>query len=291
VVTLLTAGSNRLARLSLRELVLWCILFFVTARISATLQGLSLVGLTEAIADHNLIYLLAYVAVVSRALQINASLPATGLDVVVLLAIVCMLNAISMLFVGTLDGLIALALGMYLLSMGRFRDISLRAVGVIFVAIGCNLFVGKVILMVFQSQIVAVDAFVVQHALWLTGDVAPRVANRVVSETGFAISIVGACSAFNNITLMVLAVVAGIMWVRPMFQRSDLFWLGIGALLLLILNTVRLGLMAQNYESYAYWHHEAGSLYIAIAQTSLVMLVAFLAAHAPRPASPQEAAT
>lgn len=281
--------TNRLARLSLRELVIWCLLLFVAARIGAAAQGLSLAGLAAAFAEHNLIYLLAYAALAARASKINAAMLASRRDIVMVVAVAGTLAAISRLSLITLDGLVALALGFYLLMTGRTRDINLRAVGVIFVAIGCNLFVGKIILMVLQSQIVAVDAFIVQHALWLTGDAAPRVANRVVSETGFAISIVGSCSAFNNITLTVLAVVAGVMWVRPRFQQSDLMWLGVGALLVLVFNTLRLGLMAQGPESYAYWHHQTGSQYAAIVQTALVLLVAFLAAQASRPAASGEA--
>jgi exosortase/archaeosortase family protein len=133
--------------------------------------------------------------------------------------------------------------------------------------------------MVFQSQIVAVDAFIVQHTLWLTGDAAPRVANRVTSESGFAIAVVGGCSAFNNITLLILAMVAGIMWVRPRFQRRDLWWFAMGVALVLMLNTIRLGLMAQSYDSYVYWHNGAGAQYISIMQTVLVLAVAFVAAQ------------
>lgn len=285
-----SAGSSCLSRPSLRELVCWSVLLFVAARVSAAADGLSLGGLATAFADHNLILLLAYVALASRAWQIDASVSSTRLDVVVVAASALTLAAISMVGIVSLDGPVALALGLYFLSIGRFCDLSLRAVGVIFVAIGCNLFVGKIILMVFQGQIVSVDAYIVQQALWLTGDAAPRVANRVVSESGFAISIVGACSAFQNITLMMLAVAAAVMWVRPRFQRSDLLWLSIGTVLVLALNSIRLGLMAQDYESYAYWHHGMGAEYIAVAQTALVILVAFFAAQASRTDPPREVA-
>lgn len=265
-------------------------MLFVAARISATADGMSLGGFATAFADHNLIYLLAYVALASRAWQIDASAPATRLDVVVVAASALTLAAASIFGIGFLDGPIALSLGLYFVSTGRFCDLSLRAAGVIFVAIGCNLFVGKIILMAFQAQVVSVDAFVVQQALWLTGDAAPRVANRVVSESGFAISIVGACSAFQNISLMMLATAAAVMWVRPRFQRSDLFWLAIGTVLVVTLNSVRLGLMAQDYESYAHWHHGTGAEYIAVAQTALVILVAFFAAQASRTEPPREVA-
>lgn len=273
---------------SLRELILWLTLMFVAARVCNDVTQLGFLGFVSAIAQHNLVYVLCYIAIVSRALQINTAVVATRFDVALVVTSGAAIAALSGFAIDALDGPVALAAGAYFLATGHARDASLRAIGVIFLAIGCNMFIGRIILMAFQAQIVSVDAFLVQNALWLTGDAAPRVANHVVSETGFSVAIVGACSAFNNITLMMLAVVAGVMWVRPRFQSSDLKWLGIGALLLIALNTLRMGLMAQNYDSYAYWHDGAGQQYIALAQTSLVFIIAFLAAHSSRPTAKSE---
>ena len=268
--------------MALRELAIWFLAVLVAARIAEGVHTSDGIAWAEAIGSHNLIYFLAYAAVLSRFWRIEERLQAQTTDVVVFLAAAGYLVMVSPLSLWLLDGLAALLLGCYLLSK-RQQDQNLSAAAIVLFALGAHLFVGRIVMLAFQSQIVVIDAFLVQHALWLTGETAPRVENSLVSENGFAIAIIGACSAFNNITLVMLAIVSAIAWIRPRLYLSDIRWLVWGALTMLAINTFRLGLLAQSLESYRYWHNGVGNAYFEAAQTAVVLLIAYLASHQRRP--------
>ncbi|MGR3679117.1 MAG: hypothetical protein ACU0AZ_14175 [Paracoccaceae bacterium] len=269
--------------MKLREALSWFMLVFVLGRITTEAASHTPADLFDAFSNHNLIYLLAYAAIISRMRAVDAHVSASRRDLVALCGSALFLVAASFMGVAILDGVPALALGAYfLMSRQRVRDVSLAAVGTVFAALGANLIVARMVQMAFQAEIVAIDAFVVQRALWLTGDAAPRVANRVMTEDGFAISIIGACSAFNNITLIALAIVSAIMWARPYFVKKDLLWFAIGTVVIIAINTVRLGLMALNLESYHYWHHDGGALIFSVVQTSCVLAIAYSASRLPK---------
>ena len=267
-----------MTKISTRECVIWFLALLAFGIVADEARRLSFGVLVTTALNHNLIYILIYAAILSRALAIAPEARLSRGDAAVLGGGAVALALLSFVGILALDGAIAMALGLYLVRMRRAEE-NLRAIGAILLAFGTHLFVAKALQTAFQAEIVSVDSYLVEMMLRATGDFGARVGNQVEHASGFQVAIVGACSACNIVSLLIPAGVAAVMWGRSHFERSDLRWMIGGACALVVVNTLRLGLMVQSHEGYVYWHNEGGATWVAIVQTAVVLAVAAGAAR------------
>jgi hypothetical protein len=80
----------------------------------------------------------------------------------------------------------------------------------------------------------------------------------IAGSTDHGIVIEEGCSAFHNLSLSTLIWIS-LIRVKTLTMKSVHFWLAAAmAAPTIILNTVRIGLMAQSYPMYDFWHNGTG---------------------------------
>ena len=137
-------------------------------------------------------------------------------------------------------------------------------------------------LMSFQYFARLIFALIAPYALWLEtiavttllsglGDFS-RDGFDIVGPNGHTIYIELPCSAFHNISVAVIIWLGLIKIERLHFVRSD--WWALAAMIgvTILVNTIRISLMAQSLTMHQYWHNGAGVTIVTV-----VMLVSVLA--------------
>ena len=263
-----------------REAWLWIVAMFVLATVAIGAEDGSASGFMQALGAHNLIYWLCYAVIVQ---SIIGSADA-ALDRVSLYAFfggALLLIGVGLVGISDLDGLMATALGLVLFRVYG-DDPGLRRAGILFLALAVNLFWAQILFAVLKEQIVVLDALFAETMLNLMGYEVQRTVNTLSTNGAFYITIIGACSAFNNISLAILATVAVILGLRGTFQRRDLGGVLLVCLLLMAFNTGRLAIFASSRGAYEFWHNGDGAPVMALAQTILTLGAAALLTLRPR---------
>jgi exosortase/archaeosortase family protein len=104
--------------------------------------------------------------------------------------------------------------------------------------------------------------------------------NMITGPDGFGIVVYDPCSSFHNVSLAALCWLTVSRWRRLNQWRRDLMMLGVVAGTMILLNLVRLCLMAWTRDLYEYWHVGAGANMFAVAASLIVLLIAL---HGSRP--------
>ena len=159
---------------------------------------------------------------------------------------------------------------MALIFVGR-RDPRLTAIAQLLLALVTYRFLGRMLFVLFAPYALRLETVAVAMLLSLFGDFS-RDGVSIVGPNGHSIFIDTGCSAFHNITVATLIWLALIKIERLQFLRSDWWTLAamIGATILV--NTIRIALMAQSPAMLQYWHDGPG-----VAIVSIVMLIILLA--------------
>jgi exosortase/archaeosortase family protein len=105
--------------------------------------------------------------------------------------------------------------------------------------------------------------------------------NMITGPDGFGIVVYDPCSSFHNVSLAALCWLTVSRWRHLNQWRRDLVMLGAIAGTMILLNLVRLCLMAWTRDLYEYWHVGAGANIFAVAASLIVLLIAL---HGSRPA-------
>ena len=253
-----------------REAWLWILAIFVVSTVALRSVDGTMAGLMRAFGDHNLIYWFCY-AVIARSIAGSAALPIDRISVVALFG-----GALSLFVVGVatnvpaLDGIIATGLGA-VLYWKYSDDPGLRRASILMLALGVNLFWAQVVFALLKEQIVTLDAGLAEVMLRVAGYEVERTINTVSTGSGFKISIIGECSAFNNLSLAILAALAAIIGVRGSLRRDDIIGILIVCVVLIAFNTVRLSVFASSHSAYEYWHEGEGAPVLAILQIVLTL--------------------
>ena len=97
--------------------------------------------------------------------------------------------------------------------------------------------------------------------------------NMITGPNGFGIVVYSACSSFHNVSLAVLCWLTVSRWRHQNEWRRDLVMLGVVAGTMILLNLLRLCLMAWNVDLYDYWHTGPGADIFAIAASVAVLSI------------------
>jgi exosortase/archaeosortase family protein len=98
--------------------------------------------------------------------------------------------------------------------------------------------------------------------------------NIITGPNGFGIIVYDACSSFHNVSLAVLCWITVSRWRHKNQLGQDLIMLGIVAAAMILLNLIRLCLMAWDRDLYDYWHSGAGADIFGVAASLAVLLIA-----------------
>ena len=259
-----------------REAWLWFLAMFALASIAIRTPGGSFSSFLTSVGEHNLIYWLCY-AVIAKSIAGSATAPADRPTIAALFGGGATLLVFAILNVRQLDGIVATAAGL-LLYLRYADDPGLRRAGVVFIAFGVNLFWAQAAFALLKEQIVVLDALLTGAMLQAAGYEVVRAVNAISANGDVFITIIGACSSFNNLSLAALAVVAAAIGARGDLRRQDIVSVVFVCLLAIAFNTIRLALFATSKLSYAYWHEGEGVQVLAVVQTVLILGAAAMTA-------------
>jgi hypothetical protein len=82
--------------------------------------------------------------------------------------------------------------------------------------------------------------------------------NQIAAQNGHTIEIFAGCSAFHNLSLAALIWISIIKLQRMYFTRLDFFALAGTFAVVILINEIRIMLMARSYAYYVFWHDGAG---------------------------------
>jgi hypothetical protein len=201
----------------------------------------------------------------------------------------CVAMILSMIPLSLIRSTIGLGLGFALLAiLCRVfdRNDNLFAASVLLAAMATHFTFAPVLYRLFLSPILAVDVHLVGNVL---SALRPDLHWNETTFEGFdgarkfGITLVGACSSFNNISGAVLVHMTWAMALRTHLTKLDGVALAATILLATALNVIRIVLSAWSRESYNFWHGTSpdlpvGALLFLISQTLLVIATGYLTA-------------
>jgi len=150
------------------------------------------------------------------------------------------------------------------------HDSRLASIGQLLLALISYRVLGKLVFNFIAPVVLPIETIIVEKTLLPFGAFT-RFGSEIISPSGFTIYIEPPCSAFHNITVVSLIWLGLIKIVKLEFTPSD--WWALAAMVgaTIILNTVRIALMAQSEEMWEYWHNGYG-----VSITSTVILASIL---------------
>ncbi len=261
--------------LSLKEVWFWTLCLFVFSRIAIWAEGPDPTQLLTSLFNHNLVYWLAFTVIFVRLSRVSSSLKADKLSIATFYTSFGLLIVLGIIAIRPFDGIAAGFIGAMLLWRHQ-RESNMMAAAFVFFALFLNLFVGSALFTIFKSQIILIDSALAEFALRFVGFDVFRNLNSLGTSEGHTIAVIGACSAFNNISLAALAAVSGLLIVKDKLTKSDLWPILLICFAMLIFNTIRLSLFAVSRAGYEYWHEGSGAPVLAIVQTALLFAAVFI---------------
>jgi hypothetical protein len=160
-------------------------------------------------------------------------------------------------------------------------DRNLRAAGGVLLAISAHLVWGPILFQFFTPELLRADAALVGEIL---GSLRPDIiwsGTTFSAPSGHSIVLVGACSSFNNVSTAVLACATITMLTRTEWIPRDIVTVAIASVVMILINAARLCLLAWSGALLLFWHEGAGAQILGIAQTLIILLIAWWGA-APR---------
>ena len=252
-----------------RELVIWlavalCVTsFFKSVAKSGVLFDVNGGGLSSFTAFHAIAWFAVF-----RLLSLDTrNAPASKVDFGVIatlgLAILLPAQRVTWIAVGLLAG--------YIFATAP-RLSTPRAAATVLWAVCVQAVVGPLIFSFFSFDLLRADAALVGMALDAT-QTGFTWHDNIIETAGHSIEVFGPCSSFHNISL------AGLCWVmltklnRTKWIPTDFLFGAIACVVMIVMNAVRLYLMAQNFEAYNYWHNRIGAQIFALSATALIVLI------------------
>ena len=162
------------------------------------------------------------------------------------------------------------------------RDARLTAIAQLLLALVTYRFLGRLLFALLAPYALRLETAAVAMLLSSFGNFS-RDGVSIVGPNGHTIFIDTGCSAFHNITVAALIWLALIKIERLQFLRSD--WWALAAMIgaTILVNTIRIALMAQSPAMLQYWHDGPGVAIVSVAM--LVFLLAISLLSHPRPAA------
>jgi exosortase/archaeosortase family protein len=280
----LPASPAAVTGIGRREAFLWTAICLLANQAVQLVDTSSFDAFATSLLTQNYIYWLACYVVIYRLHVTDRTARATRLDGSLVLAICVLIFFTSFLPYRFGTGLLAsITAGYFLTANGGDRNI--RAAGGVLLALSTQLVWGPILFQLFTPELLRADAALVGEVL---ASLRPDIIwhnTTFLSPDGHAIALIGGCSSFNNVSTAVLACVAIAMLMRTEWVRRDFATLAIACAVMILVNTLRLCLLAWSGEMHAFWHDGAGAQILGIGQTLAVLLIAWRGATPRRHAA------
>jgi hypothetical protein len=265
---------SRLARaIGRRELLLWIAVALFANQAIQVLDFSSLSALGTSLANQNYIYWFGCYVVLYR---ISASDDQVAESTDWYFAFATMLAMLLSSFIAYrfAIGFLATAMAFYLLLFRR-ADRELKAAGVVMLALSAHLVWGPILFQFLTPELLRADAALVGGMLKVVRPDIIWTDTTFQTPGNFAISLVGACSSFHDLSTALLACAAATMFMRTNWIRSDVVRIAAAGAAMIFINDARLCLLAWNKASYDFWHAGAGAPLIGFFTTIVLLVVAF----------------
>ena len=239
----------------------------------------SLGAFSESLSSQNLIFWLACYVVVERVRRSDAACAPHRFEVILLVATASLIFLTSLIPHKSAIGALTTVAGLCLLTIG-YSDRNLRAAGAVLLALSGHLLWAPAIFQFFTSQLLQIDAALVGTLLAKTRPDIVWNGTSFHAPGGHSIALVAACSSFHNVSSAMLASVAVTMFLRTswVFRRDLLVMLALCCSMILM-NVMRLGLLASSQAAYQYWHQDVGASILSLLQTATIALLAYWGAQ------------
>jgi exosortase/archaeosortase family protein len=155
------------------------------------------------------------------------------------------------------------------------QDPRLTSIGQILLALVSYHYIGRLIFDLFAPHMLPLETIAVSTILTPLGNFS-RDGVLINGPNGHSIYVDAGCSAFHNITIATLIWLALIKIERLRFFRSD--WLVLTAMIgtTIILNTIRIALMAQSPTMLQYWHEGEGAAIVSVTMLAAMLAISLL---------------
>jgi hypothetical protein len=278
-------GSSRpavvVADIGRRELLLWIVICLFANQALLLVDVGSYDALAAGLLTQNYIYWLACYAVIYRLYLSNRTIRAGRLDCTLALAVCASIVLSGFLPYRFGIGLLATLVAFYLLTIDR-GDRNLKAAGAVLLAVSTQLVWGPIFFQLFTPELLRADAGLVGTFLMaLRPDIIWKGTSFFAPE-GHAISLIAGCSSFNNVSTAVLACAAVAMLRRTEWVRGDIATVGIACVAMILINSARICLFAWSVAVHDYWHDGEGAQILGLAQTFIVLAIAWWGAGPSR---------
>jgi hypothetical protein len=155
-------------------------------------------------------------------------------------------------------------------------DVRQRAVATVLTAIFVHQAIIPILYPLLVPTLTQFDATLVGALVKLTISGATWQSNVIAVPSGHAIQIMEACCSFHNVSMALLTWIALTKLERPEWRRLDIAVMSAAAGCQILMNTMRIYLMAQSLDMYLYWHNGVGAqIYSACASISAVLISAY----------------
>jgi exosortase/archaeosortase family protein len=270
------AGITRFV--SRRELFLWIAVCLFANQAVQLVKLSSFSAFVADLAAQNLVYWFACYVVLYRLNASSDRAQPSAYDWWFALAMLFAALMSSFIAYRFAIGGLASAMGLYLLALYR-KDEQLASAGAVLLAVSAHLVWGPIVFQLLTPEFLRADAALVGLLLMLLDPGIVLTGTTFHAPAGHTISIVGSCSSFQNLSTAVLACAAAAMFVRTAWIRRDLAAIAMASVAMVLLNDVRLCLVAFNTESYEFWHEREGAVLFGYFTTAVMLLIAFWSAR------------
>jgi Transmembrane exosortase (Exosortase_EpsH) len=269
------------AAISRRELLLWIVVVLFANQALLLLDLTTPAAFAASLLTQNDIYWLACGVTIYRLSLSDRTSRADRRDYALALCLVAFILFSSLLPYRFVIGLLATLTALYLL-LRDHGDRNLQAAGSVLLAVSMQLVWGPIFFQLFTPELLKADAALVGSALMmLRPDIIWKVTTFFAPD-GHAIALIAGCSSFNNVSTAVLACAAIAMWRRTEWVRGDIATVAVAAAVMILINAARICMFAWSNEYYLFWHNGAGAQILAIAETLIVLAIAWWGAAPPR---------
>jgi exosortase/archaeosortase family protein len=256
------------------ELVLWIVGALFANQAVHLLDFSSLSAFSTNLAQQNYIYWFGCYVVLYRLSASEDRTPAGVNDWPLAAAMMIAMLLSSLIAYRFTLGALETVVALYLLVVRR-SDRQMKAAGIVLLALSAHLIWGPILFQVFTPELLRGDAAVVGGMLKAVRPDIVWTDTTFKNPDHFAVSLVGACSSFQNLSTAMLACAAATMFMRTEWKRSDTLRAVFAGVVMIFINDIRLCLLVWDKSYYDFWHQGAGAPLIGFVTTIALLAIAF----------------
>jgi Transmembrane exosortase (Exosortase_EpsH) len=276
----LPAPTAVVTRVGRREIFLWVVICLFANQALLLVDTGSYGAFAASLAQQNYVYWFACYVVIYRLYASDKATRANRFDCGLALAICGAIFFTSLLPYRFGIGLVATVTAGYFLA-AHHGDRNIKAAGAVLLAISMHLVWGPIFFQLFTPELLRADAALVGEILTSLRPDIIWSNNSFHAPDGHSVSLIAGCSSFNNVSTAVLACATIAMLTRTEWVRRDIATVVIASVVMVLVNAIRLCLIAWSGPLHLFWHDGAGAQILGIAQTLVILLIAWWGA-APR---------